>query len=82
MAATTLSMVIQVVERIQVKAGAFMAFRIDGEDKRLDRRHGILINLWYSPEAKVIVKMESVDGSNNQPIAGGTFELIKLSQAN
>lgn len=58
-------------ERIQVKAGAFMAFRIDGEDKRLDRRHEILINLWYSPEAKVIVKMESVDGSNNQPIVGG-----------
>lgn len=66
-------------ERIQVKAGTFMAFRIDGEDKRLDRRYGILINLWYSPEMKAVVKMEGVDGSNNQPISGSVFELVKYA---
>lgn len=66
-------------EKVAVRAGTFMAFRIDGEDKRLDRRYGILISLWYSPEMKAVVKMEGVDGSNNQPISGSVFELVKYA---
>jgi len=68
-------------ELVTVRAGTFMAYRIEGEDKRLDRRFGILRNTWYSPQAKQIVKMEDVDGSNNQPVSGGTFELVRYSAA-
>lgn len=39
-------------EQITVRAGTFMAFRTEGEDKRLDRPYGILINFWYSPPSE------------------------------
>lgn len=68
-------------ELVTVRAGTFMAYRIEGEDKRLDRRFGILRKMWYAPQAKQIVKMEDVDGSNNQPVSGGTFELVRYSVA-
>lgn len=68
-------------EQVTVRAGTFMTYRIEGEDKRLDRRFGILRKFWYAPQAKQIVKMEDVDGSNYQPISGGTFELVRYSPA-
>jgi len=70
---------VKAYEQISVKAGTFMAFRVEGEDKRLDRPYGILISYWYSPQAKAIVKFEGVDGSNLQSLPGWQYELVRHS---
>ena len=70
---------VKAYEQIKVKAGTFMAFRVEGEDKRLDRPYGVLISYWYSPQVKAIVKFEGVDGSNLQPLADWQYELVRYS---
>ena len=58
-----------------------MAYRIEGEDKRLDRRYAVLVNFRYSPEVKAIVKAEGVDGYTRETIPEWTFELVRYSPA-
>lgn len=66
-------------EQVTVRAGTFMAFRIEIEDQRPDREYPYLKTFWYSPQVKAVVKYEGVNGYTMETIS--KFELTKYSPA-